>query len=236
MVVAARVPAVMTVTAALAFRKAPSTRLYAQNSGLTVCSDHPKQVQQGWGGEDGNKELADEQAGEAIAKQEEDAAAVEGDGEVAEAPEEEKVKSYDDYLAEILEKKAALNAGVEVRKPNEGASKKFPEGKPIERTNDEEAYFVGEGGKKARERAKKEKAALELGDIYGRGDERGGFRGGRGGARGRGAPREGSFRGGEGRGRGGRGGRGGERGGAPRGGAGARVNLNDTNAFPSLGA
>lgn len=199
----------------------------------TGVSDHPKQVQQGWGGEDGNKELADEQAGEAIAKQEEDAAAVEGDGEAAEPTEEEKVKSYDDYLAEILEKKAALGANVEIRKPNEGANKKFPEGKPIER-EEETAYFVGEGGKKGRERSKKEKAALELGDIYGRGDERGGFRGGRGGGRGgRGGPREGGFRG-EGRGRGGRGGRGGERGGAPRGGT--RVNLSDTNAFPSLGA
>ncbi|OJD36270.1 telomere and ribosome associated protein [Diplodia corticola] len=199
-------------------------------------SDHPKQVQQGWGGEDGNKELADEQAGEAIAKQEEDAAvgdAAEGDAADA-AAEEEKVKSYDDYLAEIMEKKAALGGNVDVRKPNEGAAKKFPEGKPIEHV-EEEVFFVGDGGKKGRERSKKEKNQLDLGDIYGRGEERGGFRGGRGGPRGggRGGPREGGFRG-EGRGRGGRGGRGGERGGAARGGT--RVNLQDTSAFPSLGA
>ncbi|EOD49177.1 Hyaluronan/mRNA-binding protein [Neofusicoccum parvum] len=204
--------------------------------GRTGVSDTPKQVQQGWGGEDGNKELADEIAGDAIAKQEEDAAADEAaQAEAEAAAEEEKVKSYDDYLAEILEKKAALGGNVEIRKPNEGASKKFPEGKAIERA-EEEAYFAGDGGKKARDRGKKEKAQLDLGDIYGRGDERGGFRGGRGGPRGgRGGPREGGFRG-EGRGRGGRGGRGGERGGAPRGGAGTRVNINDSSAFPSLGA
>ncbi|KAB2576841.1 Hyaluronan/mRNA-binding protein [Lasiodiplodia theobromae] len=200
----------------------------------TGVSDHPKQVQQGWGGEDGPKELADEQAGEAIAKQEEDAAAGEAAEDAVEnGAEEEKVKSYDDYLAEIMEKKAALGANIEVRKPNEGASKKFPEGKAIEHA-EEEVFFIGDGGKKGRERSKKEKNQLDLGDIYGRGEERGGFRGGRGGPRGgRGGPREGGFRG-EGRGRGGRGGRGGERGGAVRGGA--RVNLNDTSAFPSLGA
>ncbi|KAF2139714.1 uncharacterized protein K452DRAFT_289701 [Aplosporella prunicola CBS 121167] len=190
----------------------------------TGVSDHPKQAAHGWGGETGGEELADEMAGEAIAKQEEkegfeaDAA----NGEPAEP--EDKSKSYDAYLAELAEKKAQLGSTPEVRKPNEGGDKKFPEGKAIAKPEDEQ-YFVGGGGKQKRERGPKEKQTIDLGDIYGRGEERSGFRGGRGGRGGRG----------RGEGRGGAG-RGGQRG-APRGGAkGTAVNLNDQSAFPSLGA
>ncbi|KAK7531735.1 uncharacterized protein J3D65DRAFT_638643 [Phyllosticta citribraziliensis] len=195
----------------------------------TGISDHPKQAEKGWGGDDGNKELADEIAGETIAKEEE-GADIDAEASAAAAAQaaEDKVKSYDEYLADLLEKKAQLNAGVAIRKPNEGAGKKFPEGKTVERV--EEEYFAGENKEKNRERSKKEKNQIDLGDIYGRGEERsGGFRGGRGGRGGRGRG-EGSFRG-EGRGRGGP--RGGAPRGAPRGGA---VNINDSSAFPSLGA
>ncbi|KAK8199041.1 hypothetical protein HDK77DRAFT_431574 [Phyllosticta capitalensis] len=195
-------------------------------------ADHPKQAEKGWGGDDGTKELADEVAGENIAKEEE-AADVDAEANgAAEAKLEDKVKSYDEYLADLVEKKAQLNAGVAIRKPNEGAGKKFPEGKPVERKVED--YFAGESKDKTRERRTKDKNQIDLGDIYGRGEERsGGFRGGRGGGRGgRGGPRgEGNFRG-EGR---GRGGRGGPRGG-PRGAAAGNVNINDASAFPSLGA
>jgi plasminogen activator inhibitor 1 RNA-binding protein len=122
------------------------------------------------------------------------------------------------------------------RKPNEGSTQKFPEGKPITR-DEEDAYIAGTSGKKQRERERKTKEFVELDDAKlhreaprestrGRGRGRGDFRGegrGRGefrGGRGRG---EGRGRGGEGRGRGGRGGQ-------------ATVNVADPSAFPSLGS
>ncbi|KAJ9668279.1 hypothetical protein H2201_001709 [Coniosporium apollinis] len=257
----------------------------------TGIVEHEKQVAHGWGETTGTGEWADEKAGEAIAKEEEkegfdavvpppvnadgDAweptaghendwagAVVAGAGEDIPPPEpEDKTKSYAEYLAELAEKKLQLGGGLEARKANEGAAKKFPEGKPLEREEGED-FIAGSGGKAKREREKKEKARLELGDIVDRrpaGGRDGGFRGGRGGGRGRGegggfrgdrgdrgegrgGRGEGGFRG-EGRGRGGRGRgdrgdfRGGDRGarGGARGGASQAVNLDDQSAFPSLG-
>ena len=162
---------------------------------------------------------------------------------------EDKTKSYAEYLAELAEKKLQLGGTLEVRKPNEGASKKMPEGKAIERVDGEE-YFAGAGGKAKRDRERKDKNVLVLDhDIQAR--ERDSDRGGRGGrARGGRGRGEGGFRG-EGRGRGGRGrgeGRGEYRGargdfrGESRGRGGregpsanADVNVSDTSAFPSLG-
>jgi len=221
----------------------------------TGVSDHEKQVGHGWGANTGEAELNDEQAGEAIAKKDEKEA--DGDPSFVDAngedEDEVKTKSYDDYLAEIAQKKLQVSEDQRVRKPNEGSSKKFPEGKPVSREEEEQAYFVGSGGKAKRERAKKEKNVLELdGDLMRQTENerrggRGGGRGGRGGDRGD-RPDRGDF-GGRGRGRGGRGdsrggdrGRGdrgdrGDRGGprraGPRGGA---PNVTDTSAFPSLGA
>jgi plasminogen activator inhibitor 1 RNA-binding protein len=185
--------------------------------------------------------LADEKAGEAIAKEDEkEEGAVAAADEVEPEP-EEKTKSYDAYLAELAEKKLKLEAQ-NVRKANEGSSAKFPEGKPIER-EEEEAYIAGSGGKAKRERERKQKEFIELDGTKLRQTEQrdSGFRGGRGGrgrgefrggeGRGRGGRGRGEFRGGEGRGRGeARGGRGGARGGQ------SGPNLADTNAFPSLGA
>lgn len=142
-----------------------------------------------------------------------------------------------------------MGAELKTRKANEGAGKKWNEGKEF--TKEEEDFIAGTGGKKVRERSKKEKAIVELdGEAMRPKDEpverRGGSRGGRGrggdsgGYRGRGDGERGrGGRGrGEGRGRGGdhrgsdrpRGGRGGSRGGA------ANINVADTSAFPSLGA
>ncbi|KAF2160458.1 hypothetical protein M409DRAFT_70424 [Zasmidium cellare ATCC 36951] len=226
----------------------------------TGIGEHEKQAAHGWGAEDGNAEWADEKAGDAIAKAEanddagftpdtagQDPAFSNGPEaptaaeEVAEP--EEKTKSYDQYLAEQAEKRAALGGDVSVRKPNEGSSTKFPEGKALSRNPDAENFFIGSGGKskKAKDaQDKKERVALD-GQYYAAADsgDRGG-RGGRGG--GRGGRGRGEFRGERGgRGRGGRGDRG-DRGdfrGAPRGdrgGARGGFNATDASAFPALGA
>ncbi|KAF7576270.1 Stm1-N domain-containing protein [Pyrenophora tritici-repentis] len=106
--------------------------------------EHEKQAAHGWGGNDGDAELADEQAGEAIAH----------------AEEKEASKSYTAYLAELAEKKLSL-APQNVRKPNEGSSKKFPEGTALAR-EEQEDFMAGSQGKAKRERARKEKVHVEL--------------------------------------------------------------------------
>ena len=158
--------------------------------------------------------------------------------------------SYEQYLAQQLEKKAALNdRPLEARKANEGNSKKQPEGKAYSR--EETEYYIGGGGKKNRDRERKAKNTLDIDQawIESEGGPPGGDRGERGGRGGRGGRGDGRGRGrGEGRGRGGRGGRGefrggdrggdrGDRGGfrGNRGGAGGAVNIGDSSAFPSLG-
>ncbi|KAI5370669.1 putative hyaluronan/mRNA-binding protein [Septoria linicola] len=223
----------------------------------TGLGDHEKQAAHGWGGNDGPSELADETAGDAIAKAEAnneagftpdtagaDPAFSNGPdgvvGEDAAGEPEDKTKSYDEYLKELAEKKLALSGEApSIRKANEGSKTKFPEGQAVSR--EQEDFFIGGGGKTKKTKEIKEKERINLdGQYYAAPDagDRGG-RGGRGG-RGRGEGR-GSFRG-EGRGRGGGRGRGdrgdfrgaprGDR--APRGGAG--FNANDSSAFPALGA
>ena len=164
-------------------------------------------------------------------------------GEDAEPAEPEvKTKSYDDYLQEQAAKKLAISDNV--RKANEGASKKFPEGKAFSRNADEEEYMAGSGGKAARFREKKEKVAVDMTDVDPRSflaeDRSAGGRGGRGG-RGRGDRGDRSEGGGRGRGgfRGDRSDRGSDRprgefrGRGGRGGAPPRAD--DSKAFPSLG-
>lgn len=222
----------VTATARLASRTLHTLHC---STNLTIFSEHEKQAAHGWGANDGDAELADEQAGESIAKQDEKAA----NAEDAEAPEdaepEEKTMSYSAYLAEQAEKKLSLAAS-NVRKANEGSSKKFPEGTAISR-DEEEEFISGTGGKAKRTRERKEKAYVELdGDRMLQQAPRENFRGGRG--RGRGEGR-GEYRGRGGRGRGegrGDGGRGEHRGRGGRGGAQSGPNLADSSAFPSLGS
>ncbi|GAB7353075.1 hypothetical protein MBLNU459_g3623t1 [Dothideomycetes sp. NU459] len=226
-------------------------------SGVSGPNDHEKQAAHGWGAETGNAEWDDEKAAAADAKAEEkdgiiadSSVPVDADGVAADKiPEEEdNTKSYEQYLAEQLEKKAALSAGsLEIRKPNEGSSKKFPEGKAFARDETEENFIAGSGGKAKRERERKTKQTLDIDQAWKEeatpSADRGASRGGRG--RGEGRPRGDGARGrGEGRGRGGRGrgeGRGEARG-APRGGApraargGPSPNLTSSSDFPSLGA
>ncbi|KAH7170230.1 hypothetical protein EDB81DRAFT_774789 [Dactylonectria macrodidyma] len=195
-----------------------------------------KQTDKSWGAAEGTAELKDEQAGEAIAQSEkkdveEDAA------QEPEEPEEKQV-SYDEYLAQVAEKKLAIEGDIQVRSANEGSKldKKWANAVALE--NEETDYFAPTGGKKQRERERKVKQTIDFDPRFVE-PERTGGRGGRGG--------RGGARGGE---RGGRGGRGGERGrggadrgrGAPaprtRGGrdnAAAPINTSDQSAFPSLG-
>jgi plasminogen activator inhibitor 1 RNA-binding protein len=126
----------------------------------TGIADHDKQAAHGWGGNDGNAELADEQAGEAIAQAEEKDAIKEDAEDAAEAEPEDKSKSYTAYLAELAERKLSL-AAQNVRKANEGSSKKFPEGTALAR-EEQEDFMAGSQGKAKRERARKEKVHVEL--------------------------------------------------------------------------
>jgi plasminogen activator inhibitor 1 RNA-binding protein len=229
------------------------------------CSDHEKQAAHGWGGEDGNSEWKDEQAGEAIAQAEakDDAGftpdtgagdpaftngpGAEGEeiGEDAVATEQEdKTKSYDQYLAEQAEKRLALGGdGLKVRKANEGSKQKFPEGTAVARDPDTENFFIGSGGKARREKTNQhKKEQVQLDGQYYAASEGNESRGGRGrgrGGRGRGGDDRGGPRGGRGGPRGGRGEgfRGGrsERGGA-RGSPRGDFNTQDSSAFPALGA
>lgn len=239
----------------------PSLRMYKSNLIMatpanTSCSDAEKQAAKGWGEDTAVAELNDEKSGEAQAWAESKGAdgwdekpvGADGDlpsaenGDVAGAaqaepePEEDKSKSYEDYLAEREEKRKQLGGTLQARKPNEGAGKKLPEGKAVERVEDE--YMAGSGGKAKREKERKEKNAIVLDHDYAaRERDSGAPRGGRGG---RGRGRGDGFRGDRGGDRGGRG-----RGGRgdfradfrPRGGrGGASPNVTDESAFPSLGA
>lgn len=225
---------------------------------LTYIRESEKQADHGWGANEGGAELADEQAGDAIAKAEQkealtgdgDAAPAEAAADAAEAEPEDTNVSFADYQKQLAEKKAALGTGIpEARKPNEGSKqdKKWANAKPIAK-EEEEDFVAGSGGKAKRERERKQKQLLEIDQRFVEAPERGrggggGYRGNRG--RGDGPPRggrgggEGGFRGGRGEGRGGGRGRGGDRGrgGPPRGGSGnAPINTQDTSAFPSLGS
>ncbi|KAM0334234.1 hypothetical protein ACHAQA_001256 [Verticillium albo-atrum] len=200
-----------------------------------VASGSEKQAAQSWGATEGTAELKDEQAGDAIAEAEKKDAAAEGDAseEKAEEPEEKHV-SYDEYLAQLAEKKANLDSTPEVRKANEGSSKKW--GTTQEVVREDTDYMPASSGKAKRERTQKAKETIDIDLRYVEPErtQRGGYGGERGSRGGRGGRGRGD-RGGE-RGRGGNF-RGGER--ADRGGGrkenNASINTKDESAFPSLG-
>ncbi|KAJ5760921.1 hypothetical protein N7520_008077 [Penicillium odoratum] len=212
----------------------------------TGQTDTRKQVQQGWGGESGEKTWDDERVGETIAKDDEK----EPQTPAEEVEEADKSKSYDDYLAE----KAARDslAAKPVRAANEGtkADKKWAAATELKREEGEAAYIAPTAEKKQREKQRKEKNFLDVdmrfveqprsgpsngprGDRPARGGARGGDRAPRGDRPARGGPRGGAPRG--------------AASGAPRGGAaaaprGARGGAKapagptvDEKNFPSLG-
>lgn len=190
-----------------------------------------KQTAAGWGATEGNAELKDEQAGDAIAEGERNTA--DEDGEPAEP--EDKSVSYADYLAQQAEK-LSIGDELKTRGANEGSKvdKKWESAVALD--NEEEEYVTSSVAKKQRERERKVKQTVDFdprfveaerptrGDRAPRGDRparggRGGPRGGRGGDR--------PARGGD------RPARGGDR--PARGGRGANINTKDESAFPSLG-
>lgn len=123
-----------------------------------------------------------------------DAPAGEGEAGVPEV-EEEKVKTLDEYRAELEQRRADLGPPTELRRPNEGTqnSKKWA-GKELSRKDEEEGvFFVGESKDKTRNRERKQKQVIDLDiDRYTENRERGGGRGrGSGRGRGRGGPRGG---------------------------------------------
>jgi len=224
-------------------RSGGNRREFDRHSG-TGKEEHEKQVEHGWGGKTGEKEWSDELAGAELAQK--DAAGVDASGadtnantEGAEGAatteeEEEKVKTYDDYLAELAARQANLGPRTEVRRPNEGTreDKKWANAKPLPKVEGEGEYFIGESKDKTRNRERKGKQLLDIELRFVDQNKRGG--GERGSGRGRGSDR------------GGRGGRGDRS--APRSDRGNRggkvstinvnidVNIHDSSTFPALGA
>jgi len=222
-------------------------------------SEHEKQAGHGWGENTGEAEFADEKAGEAMAKEEEkegwggggnveppateepsgftpdagEGVETPADPEAPTEPEAPKQVTLDAYLAEQANKKMNLATNLELRKPNEGSTKKFKEGKEFKRSEQEQNFIPGAGPKAKRERQQKEKHKVDLeGQFYAPPEVDGG-RGGRGRGRSRGGSGFPTRSRGEGRGRA-RSDRGEFRGGRGRGPAGP--NVDDQTAFPSLGA
>ncbi|KAF7719726.1 Stm1 N-terminal domain-containing protein [Penicillium ucsense] len=203
----------------------------------TGQTDTRKQVQQGWGGESGEKAWDDERVAENIAKADE----AEPQTPAEEVEEADKAKSFADYLAE----KAARDslAAKPVRAANEGTKedKKWASAKELKH-QDEEAYIAGSSEKSKREKQRKEKNYLDVDMRFVEQPRPAptGARGGRGGRGGDRAPRgDRPARGGD------RAPRGAPRGGAPsaaprggRGGARAPAAAGptvDEKNFPSLG-
>jgi len=134
-----------------------------------------------------------------------------------EPEEEDNTLTFDQYLAQKKEKETSLVPKLEsLRVANEGADANiWKDVVPLQKNEDEGAYFVGKTKTAPKTRAKKEeKVFLEIDARFDRPD-----RGGRG--RGRGGDR------GRGRGRGANSGRGGRQ-------NGPELNVDDETAFPSL--
>lgn len=231
---------------------------------LTSDSDHVKQADQSWGANTGSSEWNDEQAGAAIAEDDqkeviasptiETAPAVAADVDTTAAieppPPEDNSKSYGEYLAELAAKKLKLGDEIKApRAPNEGSKqeKKWAQAKPLAKAKEDEGEYMPAREEKAkRERQRKEKSTLDIDMRFvepsrGGSEQRGGRGGGGGSSGGRGRG-EGRARGDGDRGRGGYRGRGEGRGEGRGGFRGSRgrgaepVNMNDTAAFPSLGS
>lgn len=225
-------------------------RPFDRHSG-TGKTDSDKKVHQGWGGDDGNRELQDETTATVDAAAEaaspNDAWGAEGTASAdawgasdtpadASAPaadakpegrprreeEEDNTLTLDQYLAQKKENDLVAVPKLETRKANEGADGNiWKDVVPLSK-GEGDAYFVGKGKSAPKTRAKKEeKVYLEI-DAHFERPSRGGARG-RGGERGRGG--RGGGGGGGGRGRGG---------GRPNGNNTTAVNVDDETAFPSL--
>ncbi|GAA5923000.1 Stm1p [Sporobolomyces koalae] len=186
--------------------------------------DSEKAEAQGWGADEGKKELEAETLAEGDAKAEQETATGTATP-VREAPieEEDNTQTYEQYLAAQAEKKLNIAALPEARKANEGVEDdKWANSTAITKKGEaEEEWLMGAPKVVAnKQKAKKEKVFLEIEAPIRKPTEsaRGGRGGARGGARGRGEAR----------------GRGGARGGAARGPRQAAPAVPDASAFPAL--
>ena len=185
-----------------------------------------------WGGGANVEPPATEEAATGFTPDAGEGAEPSADPDAPAEPEAPKQVTLDAYLAEQANKKMSLASSLEPRKPNEGSTKKFKEGKEFKRSEQEESFIPGAGPKTKRERQQKEKHKVDLeGQFYAPPEVDGG-RGGRGRGRSRGGASFPARGRGEGRGRG-RSDRGEFRGGRGRGPA--SPNVDDQTAFPSLG-
>lgn len=207
----------------------------------TAHKDSDKAEAQGWGADEGKKELEAEVLGEADAKVEGDApvAAKKADAPaygtfVAEEEEEDNTQTYEEYLAEQAAKKVQRDLPA-ARTANEGADdSQWKDAVALARKGEaSQEWFLGTQKTETAKvkKVKDTKTYIEITANFKPPRRDGPAR--EGGDRGRGG------RGGRGRGEG-RGGRGGARGeSAPRGAApraprAAAVNVNDAAAFPTL--
>lgn len=122
----------------------------------TGKTDSDKKIKMGWG--DDNKELEEEQAGEAIAKSER---RQDREGDNAGAVEEEipdNTKTLEEYLAELKTK--SLKSDRSQRVPNANAVDTDSKWTAVEKAEQED-LFVGGEAKKEKVKARKEKATIE---------------------------------------------------------------------------
>ncbi|PWN28031.1 hypothetical protein BDZ90DRAFT_160292 [Jaminaea rosea] len=203
--------------------------------------DSEKNIHQGWGGDDGKRELKNEEDAVADANAEATPAngaatpaTVEGDeaapaAEAVPAEEVDNTKTLDEYLADMAAKKATLGGKAVTPRTVEGGQWEGFGNKVVKsQSGGDEFYAATKAANERKQRERKEKQTLDIEQTFNTPPVA--SRGGRGGARG---GRGGDFGGrgrGEGRGRGARGAPRGARGGN----AGPKVNLEDTRAFPSL--
>ncbi|KAL4946167.1 hypothetical protein BDV06DRAFT_161053 [Aspergillus oleicola] len=185
----------------------------------TGQADTRKQVNQGWGNQDGEKTWDDEKAADNIAKADENEPQT--PAEESEEP-ADKSKSFADYLAE----KAARGdlSAKPVRAANEGtkSDKKWADAKEFKRNEDEEAYIPGKEKETKAGKQRKEKNYLDVDMRFVEAPRTSAPRG------------RGGGRGGRGAGRGDRGSGRGGRGNGPRSERPAPVSVDEKN-FPSLG-
>ncbi|CAO1624406.1 unnamed protein product [Sympodiomycopsis kandeliae] len=192
--------------------------------------DSEKNLHQGWGGDDGKRELKAEQDGVEDAAAEKPTVEANGEGAAtpaaAETPAEEvdNTQTLDEYLASLAAKKANLGGKTVAPRTLESDDQWNNFGSKVVKSQGggDEYYASTKTNAQRQQKERKERQTLEIEQTFNTPPvaSRGG--------RGRGGPREGGRGRGEGR------GRGGARGGRGRGGAGANVNLDDKRAFPTL--
>lgn len=119
--------------------------------------DSEKKEHQGWGGDDGKRELDNENQGrldavaegpngEAAPAAEKPAGSEEAAAERAprEEEEEDKTKTLDEYLADLAAKRAAIGAPAKPTRTANDDEKQWKDfGKKVEKSGEDDSYFAG---------------------------------------------------------------------------------------------